>query len=289
MKISFKSSVGCDASKGCLGGFHLLTWALVEEVEQSRGAGACVCMSIHSGLRGEGDLQTQSHCQRDPLTPLLSFPDQEAAPQPHWQLEQHWAGAWLCVGTLAGVWEMGGGTSTAQGGCAATATIGHNNTGQHWRCHHPATPTCGKAIGHKELTEGAPWKDQKFCAVARKGAEHSAGSQEEEQSCEENIKGIKQMSCHWPKASSGEAAVTVGPSSAAWFPARQVFFLQGQETPGWEADGLGRPESCYRGLNFHIFYYFFSIFQHNCALLESILTSKKISVCVLITYVSLYI
>lgn len=54
-----------------------------------------------------------------------SFPDQRAAPQPvHGLLEQRWAGAWGCVsvvavGTMAGMWERGRGTSTAQDGCAA--------------------------------------------------------------------------------------------------------------------------------------------------------------------------
>lgn len=46
MKISFKSSVGCDARKGCLGGFHLLSWALVEEEGQSRGAAEALKASL---------------------------------------------------------------------------------------------------------------------------------------------------------------------------------------------------------------------------------------------------
>lgn len=140
MKISFKSSVGCNARKGFLGGFHLLSWAVVEEEGQSRGAGNSVCVSIHSGLRGgQGDLHSQSHCQRDPITPLMSFPDQKAAPQPvHWLLEQHWAGDWGCVARAWWQWAPWQGCGTwveekhSTGWVcspATTVTIGCNNTG----------------------------------------------------------------------------------------------------------------------------------------------------------------
>lgn len=172
MKISFKSSVGCDARKGCLGGFHLLSWALLEEEGQSKGAGPCVCTSIHFGLRGgQGDLQTQSHCQRDPVTPVVSFPGQKAAPQPGtgcWSRAELVAG-WLCVVREWWQWHHGRDVGNEQRNqhstgrvCspATTVTTGHNNTGdtsgQPWRCHHPPTPAWGRASGHKELPAGDP-------------------------------------------------------------------------------------------------------------------------------------
>lgn len=243
-------------------------------------------MSIHSGLRGEGDLQAQSPCQRDPIAPLRCFPEERAAPQPHWGLGVCGQGG-MAVGTVAGMWEMGRGTSTAQYGCAALPPLSPWGTATrvtHWTALEMPSPS-SHGLWKSKWPQGAHWrrshgKSRNFVQW-RKGAEHSTGSQEEKQSCEENIEGIKLMSCHWPKTSSGEAAVTLGPS-AAWLPARYVFLLQAQETPGWEADGLGRPESCSRQLEFHIFYSIFSIFQHNSALLQSMLTSKK---CLCIDYI----
>lgn len=57
-------------------------------------------------------MQTQSHLQSDPNTPVNSFPDGKGAPQPgvgwEWLLEQWWAGA---------RWSAGGGGGAHGGGC----------------------------------------------------------------------------------------------------------------------------------------------------------------------------
>lgn len=151
-------------------------------------------------------------------------------------------GVWsevVAVGTMAGMWERGRGTSTAQDGCAAlpplpplgtTALVTSlDSTGD--AITQQPQPVQEQVATRSSLKE-IPWKYQNFCAVARKGTEYNTGSQKEEQSCEENIEGIKLMSCHQPKTSSREVSVILGPSAAAWFPARYVFLLQGQETAG---------------------------------------------------------
>lgn len=150
----------------------------MEEAGQRRGTSPSVFVSIHLGLRGvQGDLQTQSHLQRDPNTPVTSFPDWKASPQPATgvggtgcQSSGGLAAGWVrgqrvvAVGAVAGRWEIDRGTRAAPGEwCSPTTAVasGHYDTGdtgdtgyrrgQCWRCHRPATPACGRASGYGGL------------------------------------------------------------------------------------------------------------------------------------------